>query len=163
MWPNTEGRGKGSQKTYPKGSPWASLSKSSHQGGKELTWRWRSRGGRGMQVGCWHGSCCDEGWWQDHTSRPLAIVDAPQLEGGEGNKAGTWYIGGVQEGEVHVLHPGAGKLLLQVAVPCSYFCWQPDSRLIIESQNHLGWQRPSRSSDTTINLTDQVPSLNHVP
>ncbi|KAK4824091.1 hypothetical protein QYF61_010602 [Mycteria americana] len=34
---------------------------------------------------------------------------------------------------------------------------------IIESQNHLGWKRPLRSSSPTVNLTLPSPPLNHVP
>lgn len=33
----------------------------------------------------------------------------------------------------------------------------------IESYNHLGCKRPSRSLSPTVNLTYRVPSLNHVP
>jgi len=34
---------------------------------------------------------------------------------------------------------------------------------IIDSQNHLGWKRPLRSSSPTVNLALPTPPLNHVP
>ena len=34
---------------------------------------------------------------------------------------------------------------------------------ILESQNHLGWKKPLRSSSPTINLTLPSPPLSHAP
>ncbi|KAK4825514.1 hypothetical protein QYF61_000027, partial [Mycteria americana] len=40
--------------------------------------------------------------------------------------------------------------------------WEPPT-LLAESQNHIGWKRPLRSSSPTINLTLPRPPLHHVP
>ncbi|KAK4833008.1 hypothetical protein QYF61_027110 [Mycteria americana] len=36
-------------------------------------------------------------------------------------------------------------------------------QILTESQNHIGWKRPLRSSSPTVNLTLPSPPLNHVP
>jgi len=53
--------------------------------------------------------------------------------------------------------PGAETQLKKVAVPCSYFCWQPDSCRITESLRLGKTFRISKSNYQP----DQDPSLNH--
>jgi len=56
-------------------SPWASSNESLHQGVKKNDPWVKTKGGRqGMQVGHWHGSCHNEGWWQYCISRPFGTT-----------------------------------------------------------------------------------------
>ena len=46
---------------------------------------------------------------------------------------------------------------------CNSSSWDSKELGFTESQNHLGWKRPLRSSSPIINLTLPSPPLNHVP
>lgn len=90
-WPNVEDRGKERQETDLLLS--LSIMEWEPVPGRERTEpKVRIKGGgRGTRVGRWRGSCHNEGWWWDRTSRTSATTDTT-LEGSEGEEPAGYGI-----------------------------------------------------------------------